>query len=38
MALQLFEDAARKHSIATEKGDYIAANKNYDKVLNQLYF
>ena len=37
-ALKLFEDAARKHSIATEQGDYIVANKNYKKIVESITY
>jgi hypothetical protein len=37
-ALELFEDAAKEHAIATERGDYIAANKNYVKIIASVTF
>lgn len=38
MALMLFEEAAIKHTEATEKGDYKAANKNYNIVAKVIAF
>lgn len=37
-ALELFEDAAKKHAIATEHGDHKSANKNYNKIVAAIKF
>lgn len=37
-AMALFEEAALKHTEATEQGDYKSANKSYDKIIKAIDF
>lgn len=37
-ALELFEEAANLHGLATEKGDYKTANKNYSNIVKSVSY
>jgi len=37
-ALNVFEEAANLHGLATEQGDYKTANRNYGKILKAITY